>query len=211
MVMQCCQSWRVQSLYRSNYWDWGWDSWSCIGPFHPNPPRQLGLQHYNIILIPKQSLDVVGLKELEILYAQIFANHLEFGNNDIIVWKAVQFEPCRYVDVGDAGVGCIILAWHVLCVQCAVPWHQSNLKGGGADLNLRGSNNNIRAQGSLGRGGLVGQRADVIINLGSQYYDSKCINWLLMGGHDHICITCLLFTSQAWSLHHRIDRARPRK
>ena len=57
-----------------------------------------------------QSLDVVGLKELEILHTQIFANHLEFGNNDIIVWEAVQLKPCRDVDVGDVGVGCIILA-----------------------------------------------------------------------------------------------------
>ena len=48
---------------------------------------------------PKQSLGVVGLKELEILHTQIFANHLEFVNNDIIVWGAVQIEPCRDVDV----------------------------------------------------------------------------------------------------------------
>ena len=47
---------------------------------------------------------------LEILHTQIFANHLEFGNNDIIVWEAVQIEPCRDVDVRDVGVGCIILA-----------------------------------------------------------------------------------------------------
>ena len=53
---------------------------------------------------------MVGLQELEILYTQIFANHLEFGNNDIIVWEAVKLEPCMDVDVGDVGVGCIILA-----------------------------------------------------------------------------------------------------
>ena len=64
---------------------------------------------------------MVGLKELEILHTQIFANHLEFGKNDIIVWETVQLEPCRNFDVGDVSVGCIILAWHVLCVQCAVP------------------------------------------------------------------------------------------
>ena len=52
----------------------------------------------------------MGLKELEILYTQIFANHLEFGKNDIIVWEAVQLEPCRDVNVRDVGVGCIILA-----------------------------------------------------------------------------------------------------
>ena len=52
---------------------------------------------------------MVGLKELDILHTQIFANHLEFGNNEIIVWEAVQIEPCRDVDVGDVGVGCIIL------------------------------------------------------------------------------------------------------
>ena len=41
-------------------------------------------EQMNRIFIPKQSLDVVGLKDLEILHTQIFANHLEFGNNDII-------------------------------------------------------------------------------------------------------------------------------
>ena len=40
---------------------------------------------------------------------------------------------------------------------------------------------------------------------------SRCINWLQMGGRDHICITWLIFASQAWYLHHRIDRACPRK
>ena len=53
---------------------------------------------------------MVGLKELEILHTHIFANNLEFGNNDIIVWEAVKIKPCRDVDVGDVGVGCIILA-----------------------------------------------------------------------------------------------------
>ena len=52
----------------------------------------------------------MGLKELEILHTQIFANHLEFGNNDIVLLEAVQLEPCRDVDVRDAGVSCIILA-----------------------------------------------------------------------------------------------------
>ena len=78
------------------------------------PPKssigKLGPQHYNIIFIPKQSLDMVGLKELEIIHTQIFANHLEFGNNDIVVWDLVQLEPFRDVDIGDVGVGCIILA-----------------------------------------------------------------------------------------------------
>ena len=60
--------------------------------------------------IPKQILNMVGLKDLEILHTQIFANNLEFGNNGIIVWEAVQLEPCRDVDVGDVGVECIILA-----------------------------------------------------------------------------------------------------
>ena len=73
-------------------------------------PGKLGLQHYNTIFILKQSLDVVGLKELEILRTQIFANHLEFGNNDIVVWEAVMLKTCRDVDVRDVGVGCIILA-----------------------------------------------------------------------------------------------------
>ena len=53
---------------------------------------------------------MVGLKELEILHTKIFANHLEFGNNEIVVWESVQLEPCRDVDVGDVSVGCIILA-----------------------------------------------------------------------------------------------------
>ena len=53
---------------------------------------------------------MVGIKELEILHTQIFANNLEFGNNDIIVWEAVQIEPYRYVDVRGVSVGCIILA-----------------------------------------------------------------------------------------------------
>ena len=39
------------------------------------------------------------------------------------------------------------------------------------DINLQGSNNNIRARGQIGRGGLVGQRAEGMIKLGSQYYD----------------------------------------
>ena len=51
----------------------------------------------------------MGLKELEILHTQIFANILEFGNNYIIVWEAVQIEPCRDVDVEDVGIGYIIL------------------------------------------------------------------------------------------------------
>ena len=54
-----------------------------------------------------------------------------------------------------------------------MPLHQSNLKGGGADMNLWGSNNNIRARGQIGRGGLVGQRAESMITLGSQYYDAE--------------------------------------
>ena len=64
---------------------------------------------------------MVGIKEIEILHTQIFANHLEFGKNDIIVCEAVQLEPCRDVDVRDVGVGYIILAWNFSCVQCAVP------------------------------------------------------------------------------------------
>ena len=73
-------------------------------------PGKLGPHHYNIIFIPKQSLDVVGLKELDILHTQIFDNHLGFGNNEIIVWDVVQLKTCRDVDVGDFGIGFIILA-----------------------------------------------------------------------------------------------------
>ena len=64
----------------------------------------------SLSIITKQSLDVVGLKELEILHTQIFAYHLEFGNNEIVVWEEVQLEPCRDVDVWDVDVGCTILA-----------------------------------------------------------------------------------------------------
>ena len=52
----------------------------------------------------------MGLKELEILHTQIFSNNLDFGNNDIILWEAVQLEPSRDAYVGDVSVGCIILA-----------------------------------------------------------------------------------------------------
>ena len=52
---------------------------------------------------------MVRLKELEILHTQIFANNMEFGNNDIILWEAVQLKPYRDVKVGDVRVGCIIL------------------------------------------------------------------------------------------------------
>ena len=66
-VMQCFQSWRVRV---------------CLGqiieievglleavlvPYTQILPGKLGPQHYNIIFTPKQSLDVVGLKELEII------------------------------------------------------------------------------------------------------------------------------------------------
>ena len=40
-------------------------------------------------------------------------------------------------------------------------------------MNLRGSNNNIRAQGQIGMGGLVGQRVEDMVTLGSQYYDAE--------------------------------------
>ena len=59
---------------------------------------------------PKQSLDVVELKELEIPHTQIIANHLEFVNKGIIVWEALQLKPCRDVDAGDVGFVCIIFA-----------------------------------------------------------------------------------------------------
>ena len=73
----------------------------------------------------------------------------------------MQLEPCRDVYVGDVGVGCIIFVWHVSCVKCAVPLHQSKFKGGGADMNLRGSNSNIRARGQIGRGGWWGREQKV--------------------------------------------------
>ena len=46
---------------------------------------------------------------------------MKIGNNEIVVWEAVQLEPCRDVDVRDVDGGCIILALHVSCVQFAVP------------------------------------------------------------------------------------------
>ena len=42
--------------------------------------------------------------------------NLEFGNNEIVVWEAVQLEPFRDVDVRDVDVGCIVLT----CLVCAV-------------------------------------------------------------------------------------------
>ena len=50
---------------------------------------ELHLLPYNDVIVTKLQmigLDVVGLKELEIPHTQIFANHMEFGNNGIIVW-----------------------------------------------------------------------------------------------------------------------------
>ena len=55
-----------------------------------------------------RALTPIGLEGRRILHTHIFANHLEFGNNDIVVWEVVQLEPCRDVDVGDVGVGFII-------------------------------------------------------------------------------------------------------
>ena len=110
MVVQCCQSWRVRvCLGRIIEIGVGLLE-SVLVSYTQILPGKLGPQHYNIIFIPKQSLDVVGLKELEILHTQIFVNHLKFGNNEIVVWEAVQLKPCRDVDVMDVGVNCIILA-----------------------------------------------------------------------------------------------------
>ena len=39
-------------------------------------------------------------------------------------------------------------------------------------MNPWGSNNNIHDQGQIGSWGLVGQRAEDMITLGSQYYDA---------------------------------------
>ena len=39
----------------------------------------------------------MGLKELEILHTQIFANHLEFGNNPIQLWNFETILTFRYV------------------------------------------------------------------------------------------------------------------
>ena len=40
-------------------------------------------------------------------------------------------------------------------------------------MNLRDSNNNIRARGQIYMGGLVGQRSEGMIKIGSQYYDAE--------------------------------------
>ena len=72
-------------------------------------------------------------------------------------------------------------------------------------MNLWGSNNNIRDQGKIGRGGLVGQRAEGMIKLGSQYYDAAD------APIDYKWAVAITFSSQDFSLHHSIDLARPRK
>ena len=110
MVMQCFQSWRVRVCLGQMIEIGVGLLEAVLVPYTQILPGNLGPQHYNRIFIPKQRLDVVGLKELEILHTQIFANHLEFGNNEIIVCKAVQLETYRNVDVGDVSIGCIILA-----------------------------------------------------------------------------------------------------
>ena len=66
-------------------------------------------------------------------------------------------------------------------------------------MNLRGSNNNICARGQIGRGGLVGQRAEGMITLGSQYYDAADASI------DYEWVVTISFASQACSLHHRLD------
>ena len=52
-------------------------------------PAKLGPQHYNIILTPKQSLDVVGLIELEILHIEAW-----FGDENyiVILWAELGWE-----------------------------------------------------------------------------------------------------------------------
>ena len=110
MVMQCCQSWRVRVCI-SRILEIGVGLLEAVlVPSTQILPGKLGPQHYNIVFIHNQSLDVVGLKELEILHTQIFVNNLEFGNNEIIVWDAVKLESCRDVDIRDFSVDCIILA-----------------------------------------------------------------------------------------------------
>ena len=51
----------------------------------------------------------------------------------------------------------------------------------------------------------MGQRAEGVITLGSQYYDAADASI------DYEWAVVITFASQACSLHHRIDRARPRK
>ena len=65
-------------------------------------------------------------------------------------------------------------------------------------MNLQGINNNIRARKQIGRGGLVGQRAEGMITLGSQYYDAADASI------DCEWAVAVAFSSQACSLHHRL-------
>ena len=51
----------------------------------------------------------------------------------------------------------------------------------------------------------MGQRAEVMINLGSQYYDAADASI------DYEWAVVITFASQACSLYHRIDHACPRK
>ena len=55
------------------------------------------------------------------------------------------------------------------------------------------------------QGGLLGQRAEGMIKLGSQYYDAEDASI------DYKWAFVIAFASQAYSLYHRIDCARPRK
>ena len=77
-----------------------------------------------MIKLGSQYYDVVGLKELEILHTQIFANNLEFGNNGIVVWEAEQLEPCRDVDVGMLALA--VLSLLDMSRVCSVPRLDTN-------------------------------------------------------------------------------------
>ena len=85
-------------------------------------------------------------------------------------------------------------------------------------MNIRVSNNNIPDRGQIGSGGWWG-REQKVLSRSARNTMMQQIHQLITNGrsrsHLHhrlaLCMTGLLFASQACYLHHRIDRARPRK
>ena len=191
----------------------------------PTPPSDLSLSTNIIITAPQihirtYSLQVWLLSSQVTLHTRDMSSKYDTANAnipdiEIPTWFELYRLPYNDVIVTKLqmiGVGCIILAWHVLCMLCAVPWHQSNLKGGGGDINLWGSNNNIRTRGQIDRGGWWGIEKKVW-SRSARNIMMQQMHQLIRNGcsrsHLHhrlsLCITGLLFASHACSLYHRLD------
>ena len=90
---------------------------SALCPTNP-PPADLSSSTNIIITAPQihirtSSLLVRLVSRHGTMHTRDIASKDNTANSytpDIIVWEAVQLEPCRDVDVGDVEVGCIILA-----------------------------------------------------------------------------------------------------